>query len=93
MAEPGSTHIIQVIHEIKDSVDRPHRRRWLENIRYEDGRRARTRRYVDGAVKIMDLLRPEVSSGDIRSYEQLYDECVPFIRALSYFARDSQPLL
>ncbi|EIW62860.1 uncharacterized protein TRAVEDRAFT_69084, partial [Trametes versicolor FP-101664 SS1] len=74
MAEPGSTHILQVIHEIKDSVERPHRRRWLENIGYEDGSRARTRRYVDGAVKIMDLLRPEVSSGDIRSYEHLYDE-------------------
>lgn len=93
MAEPGSTHILQVIHEIKDSVERPHPRRWLENMRSEDGRRVRTRRYVDGAVKIMDLLRPEVSPGDIRSYEELYDEYVPFVRAPCYFAGYSQPLL
>ncbi|KAI0769429.1 hypothetical protein BD413DRAFT_604998 [Trametes elegans] len=69
----GSPYIIQVIQEIKDSVEKPHRCGWLENMRSDEAKRARMRRYRDGAVKIMDLLRADLSSADIGAYEVHYD--------------------
>ncbi|KAI0368366.1 hypothetical protein BV20DRAFT_925834, partial [Pilatotrama ljubarskyi] len=69
-----STRTIQVIQEIKDSVEKPHRCGWLENMQSEESKRTKARRYRDGAVKIMDLLRPELTASDIASYERYYDD-------------------
>ncbi|KAI8992911.1 hypothetical protein BD414DRAFT_412500 [Trametes punicea] len=66
-------HVIQVIQEIKNSVDKPHRCGWIENLQSDEVKRATTRRYRDGAVKIMDLLRPELTARDIDMYQQHYD--------------------
>ncbi|KAI0358697.1 hypothetical protein OH77DRAFT_1518678 [Trametes cingulata] len=70
----ASPRTIQVIQEIKDSVEKPHRCGWLENMQSDESKRVKARRYRDGAVKIMDLLRPELTASDITSYERYYDD-------------------
>ncbi|KAI0674875.1 hypothetical protein C8Q78DRAFT_1112128 [Trametes maxima] len=65
--------VIHVIQEIRDSVEMPRRCVLLDSLQSDESRRTRARRYRDGAVKIMDLLRPELTSSDIHSYERYYD--------------------
>ncbi|KAI0644692.1 hypothetical protein C8Q79DRAFT_789465 [Trametes meyenii] len=65
--------VIQVIQEIRDSVEMPRCCALLDSLQSGESRRTKARRYRDGAVKIMDLLRPELTSSDIHSYEQYYD--------------------
>ncbi|KAI0661390.1 hypothetical protein C8Q70DRAFT_1052470 [Cubamyces menziesii] len=69
----SSPQVIHVIQEIKDSVEKPRRWGWAESLQSEEAKRLRIRRYRDGAVKIMDLLGPDLSSDDVVVYQDLYD--------------------
>lgn len=69
----SSPQVIHVIQDIKDSVEKPCRWRWIENLQSEEAKRLRIRRYRDGAVKIMDLLGPDLSADDVAEYQELYD--------------------
>ncbi|KAH9853122.1 hypothetical protein C2E23DRAFT_755626 [Lenzites betulinus] len=73
--DPGFSYIIQwqAILEVKQYVEKHSLCRWLGNLKSEDGKRAKARRYRDGAVKIMDLLRPQLTPHDIMHYERLYE--------------------
>ncbi|KAI0633509.1 hypothetical protein C8Q77DRAFT_794133 [Trametes polyzona] len=68
----STPQVIQVIQEIKDYVDKVHRCSWLENLQSDETRRMKARRYRDGAIKIMDLLRNDLRPSDITSYELYY---------------------
>lgn len=63
----------QVIQQIKDSVGRSEGPSWLESFRTDSAKRHQASRYIDGAVKIMDLLRDELSAQEIDEYEDRYD--------------------
>ncbi|KAH9895189.1 hypothetical protein C8Q73DRAFT_790356 [Cubamyces lactineus] len=69
----SSPQVIHVIQDIKDSVEKPCRWRWIENLQSEEAKCLRIRRYRDGAVKIMDLLGPDLSADDVAGYQELYD--------------------
>ncbi|KAI0332292.1 hypothetical protein GY45DRAFT_1246908 [Cubamyces sp. BRFM 1775] len=69
----SSPQVIHVIQEIKDSVEKPRRWGWTENLQSEEAKRLRIRRYRDGAVKIMALLKPDLHSNDVAGYQELYD--------------------
>ncbi|KAI1794228.1 hypothetical protein LXA43DRAFT_166136 [Ganoderma leucocontextum] len=68
-----STLAIQTIQQIKDSIDRPEVCAWLGTMEPNYSKRHRAARYIDGAVKIMDLLRNELTADDVAEYENLYE--------------------
>lgn len=85
MRDPTSPRVIQVIQEIKNDVERPRCCRWLENLQSDDTKRTRTRRYRDGAVKIMNLLRPELKAGHILTYQRYYERYILSLVPLDLF--------
>ncbi|EJF65220.1 hypothetical protein BD309DRAFT_1077067 [Dichomitus squalens] len=77
---PSDALIIQTVQQIKDSVCRSEGCNWLGNLQTNSAKRHRAGRYIDGAVKIMDLLRDELFSQEINEYEALYENVCSFPR-------------
>lgn len=73
MPSAESTAVIQ---DIKYNVDQPHLCGWLDRLGSSQSKRIRAERYVDGAVKIVDLLRKELPLVDIRNYKRRYQQYV-----------------
>ncbi|KAI0708939.1 hypothetical protein C8T65DRAFT_204299 [Cerioporus squamosus] len=71
-----SAEIVAVIQDIKYNVEKPHLCGWLDRLESNQSKRVRTERYIDGAVKIVDLLRNELPLADIREYERRYQQFI-----------------
>ena len=63
----------QTIQQIKNSVDQREACGWLGGLQTNTSKRYQADRYIDGAMKIIDLLRKELSQGEIDMYEDLYE--------------------
>lgn len=85
MRDPASPRVIQVIQEIKNDVEGRRCCGWLEHLQSDDTKRTRTRRYRDGAIKIMNLLRPELKASHILTYQRYYERCVLSLVQLDLF--------
>ncbi|RDX55229.1 hypothetical protein OH76DRAFT_1397623 [Lentinus brumalis] len=71
-----SAETVSVIQDIKYNVEKPHLCGWLDGLESNQSKRVRADRYVDGAVKIVDLLRNELPLVDIREYERRYQQFI-----------------
>lgn len=69
----SSPEAIRAILAIKDSVEKPHLCGWLQRLTPNQSKRYRIERYIDGALKLMDILGDEASIEDIEDFEGRYD--------------------
>ena len=71
-----SPQTVFAIQEIKDSVERPYLCGWLSNLGWHQSQRYLIGRYQEASLKVMALLRDELSPTDIREFEELYSAYV-----------------
>ncbi|RPD78098.1 hypothetical protein L226DRAFT_567793 [Lentinus tigrinus ALCF2SS1-7] len=71
-----SAKTIAVIQDIKYNVEKPHLCGWLDHFESNQSKRIRAERYVDGAMRIVDLLRNELPLVDIRQFERRYEHFI-----------------